>query len=525
MLQPTDILQSRYRLLQQLGQNAGRQTWLAADLSAANLSVIVKLLAFSDQVNWNVLKLFEREAGVLRQLDHPRIPKYRDFFSIDDRTLWFGLVQNYIAGASLKAALDSRERFAIEKIYQIARELLDILIYLHDLNPPVLHRDIKPSNLIWGEDQQVYLVDFGAVQEQPSVPGQSFTVVGSYGYTPIEQFGGRAVPASDLYALGATLIHLLTGVCPADLPQQNLKLQWRDRVTCSQAFALWLDQLLNPDFNRRFQTARDAQMVLKTIVEAERQPRKRYDLSRINHLDTNMSLSRVERLLLPPRNERFGSIKDMLEALEREEVQVREQSDSAAIQPRNLPFPFKASTQTPSDTVEIQPRAAVYQIQKLPGTHIQVEKTPYALTIYDVPVAMSGRGCLVLSLNIACLFTILLVVVPATSVNGHFALILLLAGMTGLWWLNRRITRSSMKIMRFEGNQLTIQHLNQPDSPVIAINTTHVRIALEKFDSYEGSDFYILNIQTSTGNFGINMGYNWAQARWLEREINNWLSR
>lgn len=74
-----------------------------------------------------------------------------------------------------------------------------------------MHRDIKPSNLIWGEDQHVYLVDFGAVQAQAAVTGVTFTVVGTSGYAPLEQFWGRAVAASDLYALGATLIHLLTG--------------------------------------------------------------------------------------------------------------------------------------------------------------------------------------------------------------------------------------------------------------------------------------------------------------------------
>ena len=71
----------------------------------------------------------------------------------------------------------------------------------------MLHRDIKPSNLILGEDEQVYLVDFGAVQDKVAPSCTTFTVVGTYGYTPMEQFGGRAVPASDLYALGATLIH------------------------------------------------------------------------------------------------------------------------------------------------------------------------------------------------------------------------------------------------------------------------------------------------------------------------------
>jgi serine/threonine protein kinase len=174
--------------------------------------------------------LFEREAQVLKQLNHPRIPQYRDYFAIDDRMLWFGLVQDYIPGTSLKDLLSQGKRFSQEQVRQIAVEVLQILIYLHELNPPVLHRDIKPSNLILGDDGQVYLVDFGAVQDRAAKEGATFTVVGTYGYAPMEQFGGRTVPASDLYALGTTLIHLLTGIAPADLPQDDLRIQFSDKV-------------------------------------------------------------------------------------------------------------------------------------------------------------------------------------------------------------------------------------------------------------------------------------------------------
>ena len=97
------------------------------------------------------------------------------------------------------------------------------MLYLHQLKPQILHRDIKPSNIILGENKQVYLIYFGSVQDKSVVEGASFTVVGTYGYTPIVQFGGRTIPASDLYALGATLIHLLTGVPPANLPQKNYR--------------------------------------------------------------------------------------------------------------------------------------------------------------------------------------------------------------------------------------------------------------------------------------------------------------
>lgn len=265
MLQAEQVLQGRYQLGQKLGQNANRQTWRALDLATQpHQLVIVKLLAFGCEVQWDEIKLFEREAQVLKQLNHPQIPKYRDDFCIDERSRYFGLVQEYIPGSSLKELLNQGKRFTEQQVRQIAVDVLNILVYLHELNPPVLHRDIKPSNLIWGENERIYLIDFGAVQDKVAKEGATFTVVGTYGYTPLEQFGGRAVPASDLYALGATLIHLLTDTVPADLPQQNLQIQFADRLSSSPQMVCWLQQLSEPAWERRFSTARLALVALES---------------------------------------------------------------------------------------------------------------------------------------------------------------------------------------------------------------------------------------------------------------------
>jgi serine/threonine protein kinase len=166
MPQSQEILKERYQLQSQLGLNSGRQTWLAHDLDANHELVVVKLLTFGGDVQWEDLKLFEREAQILKQLNHPRIPKYRDYFAIDDRSLWFGLVQEHIQGKSLKDLLVQGQKFSEKQVKDIVTDTLEILIYLHGLNPPVLHRDIKPSNLIWSDRQEVYLVDFGAVQDK-----------------------------------------------------------------------------------------------------------------------------------------------------------------------------------------------------------------------------------------------------------------------------------------------------------------------------------------------------------------------
>jgi serine/threonine protein kinase len=271
MLEAGQILQQRYQLQRKLGQNAGRQTWLAEDLATqpARLA-IVKLLAFGDRLQWEDLKLFEREANVLKQLNHPRIPKYCDYFSIDDRILWFALVQEFIPGSSLKELINQGQKFSEQQVRKYATEVLEILDYLHSLLPPVLHRDIKPSNLILGEDNQIYVVDFGAVQNKASSQGGTFTVVGTYGYTPVEQFGGRAVPASDLYALGASLIHLVTGVAPADLPQRNMRIQFSDRTNLSPQLVRWLETMTHPDVEQRFHSAAQALEALNSCLVTSR---------------------------------------------------------------------------------------------------------------------------------------------------------------------------------------------------------------------------------------------------------------
>lgn len=284
-MQAGTILQGRYQLQQLLGHqtrypNSARQTWLALDhlaldqaphpipdqASPATLAtppqVVIKLLAFHPQLQWEQWKLFEREAQLLQQLHHPRVPRCQAQFSLaaEAGVTWCGFVQDYIPGSSLQQLLAQGYRFSETEVRQIATEVLEILVELHALCPPVLHRDLKPSNLILTPAQQIYMVDFGAGQNQAIASGGSFTVVGTYGYTPMEQFGGRAVPASDLYALGATLVHLLTGIDPADLPQRHLQLQWHVHApsNLSSTFTQWIDTLIAPAVEQRFASAAQA---------------------------------------------------------------------------------------------------------------------------------------------------------------------------------------------------------------------------------------------------------------------------
>lgn len=277
MINPQVLLSDRYQLSEKLSEFSNRQTWRATDLQAEHeiyRQVIIKILIFSPQINWDQLKLFEREASVLKNINHPKLPIYLDsFYRESSSDLQFPslfLVQESICGSSLKAVLDKQQVCSQEEVKQYAKELLEILIFLHELSPPILHRDIKPSNVILGEDKKIYLVDFGAVQDKAKAEGATFTVVGSSGYTPPEQLWGKAIPASDLYALGATLIHLLTGKSPAELPQRKMRIHFQDQVHVSEdPFTLWVERLVNPAPERRFSTAREA---LKALQESKNLP-------------------------------------------------------------------------------------------------------------------------------------------------------------------------------------------------------------------------------------------------------------
>lgn len=258
MLHCGQILQRRYQLQEKLRDSLVKQTWLAVDVATQPATpVIIKVLTFTETTQWEEIKLFERQAQVLKQLNHPQIPQYRDEFKLEAQPCAYVLVQEYILGKSLAQL---QQRWSESQIRQIATQVLHILAYLHELHPPVIHRDIKPSNLIWGDDEKVYLVDFGAVQHRVGLE-TTFTIVGTYGYTPLEQFGGKAVAASDLYALGATLIRLLTGTTPTDLLQHIAELE-----DCSPSLLMWLQKMTEPALEKRFACASQALAALESGI-------------------------------------------------------------------------------------------------------------------------------------------------------------------------------------------------------------------------------------------------------------------
>jgi serine/threonine protein kinase len=263
---PGESFGDRYQIEQQLGKRAGRHTLLARDLQTQTL-VVIKRLSFGEDFVWEDLKLFERETATLKNLSHASIPRYLDYFDLDlPSGKGFALVQTYIPAKSLDEHVKAGRTFSEAEMVELATALLEILRYLHERSPSVIHRDIKPSNILLGDRTgnsvgPVYLVDFGSVQAAPA--GGTITVVGTYGYMPPEQFGDRAVPASDLYSLGATLIYLATGRHPADLPHLDMRLHFEDAAHLSAGLEQWLQQMIQPSLNQRLSSAKKALSALQ----------------------------------------------------------------------------------------------------------------------------------------------------------------------------------------------------------------------------------------------------------------------
>lgn len=257
-------IDDRYEIIRQLGQGAFARTLLAQDLRL-NRPVAIKVLHARSGDGLKSYELFEREAAVLRELRHPAVPAVHAFF----RAPWNGadsaafLVMEYIEGTSFAEVIADRRHLDPDQVLHLLLEMLGVLDYLHSRMPPVLHRDIKPSNLIVRPDGSPALVDFGAVRNVFRPPDESgSTVVGTYGYMPYEQYMGQASPASDLFALGATFLHLVTGRAPPDFMGPAGRLEVPPQLPCGEPLRSVLARLLAPAPADRYQSAREARAAL-----------------------------------------------------------------------------------------------------------------------------------------------------------------------------------------------------------------------------------------------------------------------
>ncbi len=223
-LQNDTILRERYRLTNIVGQGGMGSIYRAEDLRLPGRLCAIKEVqpdpSLSPEMQAQEQAQFLQEASILAQLDHPNLPKVSDYFSENGREY---LVMDYVPGQDLKQLLDENEGpLDEETVLAWAEQIIEALAYLHRQDPPVLHRDIKPANIKFTPDQRIKLVDFGLVKLMAPDDLRTITVVQGRGtalYTPLEQYGGdsgHTDARTDIYALGATLYHLMSDYPPPD---------------------------------------------------------------------------------------------------------------------------------------------------------------------------------------------------------------------------------------------------------------------------------------------------------------------
>lgn len=259
------VVLRHYRPIRVIGSGGFGKTYLAEDVEKFNELCVIKQFAPQIQGTGALQKateLFEQEARRLQQLgEHPQIPTLLAYFEQEQRLY---LVQQFIDGENLLDELQQQGTFNEQKIRELLLELLNILTIVHQQK--VIHRDIKPQNILRRKSlatkENIILIDFGASKQlSETVITQQGTTIGSFGYAPLEQMqDGQVYPASDLYSLGATCFHLLTGVAPWELWKQQgygWVANWRQhsQQSVSPQLAMILDKLLQPNYEERYQSA------------------------------------------------------------------------------------------------------------------------------------------------------------------------------------------------------------------------------------------------------------------------------
>ena len=255
-------LPDRFEFVSALGQGSFGHTLLARERAGGRL-VAIKVLDARTIADWKEADRFEREAAVLRSLRHQGIPEVYDLIRDEQSPATAYLVMEFVDGVSLRQMIDEKRLFDSAALLALFLELLSILEYLHARVPPVLHRDVKPANIIVRPNGLPVLVDFGSVRREVLGPDEfGSTIAGTYGYMPFEQYMGQASPASDLYALGATFLHLLTGRPPRDFMTPSGSIEVPEMSGGDARLRSVIARLMRASPAERFQSAREVRDAL-----------------------------------------------------------------------------------------------------------------------------------------------------------------------------------------------------------------------------------------------------------------------
>ncbi|NSW90486.1 MAG: serine/threonine protein kinase [Firmicutes bacterium] len=206
------LLGGRYRLVKILGKGGMSTVYLAENVNLGTFWAVKKI-----EKNTDIAKGLKVESGILKKLNHPALPRIIDIIE-DDENIY--IIQDFIEGIPLDKELEKVGKFTEKKVIEWAKQICDVLIYLHSFKPnPIIYRDMKPSNIIltpWGD---IKLVDFGIAREYKEGRKNDTVYIGTRGYAAPEQYGsGQSNVTTDIYSFGVTLYHLLTGKGPGQFP-------------------------------------------------------------------------------------------------------------------------------------------------------------------------------------------------------------------------------------------------------------------------------------------------------------------
>jgi serine/threonine protein kinase len=297
LLPANHLLKQRYRVLMKIGRGGFGAVYKAADLQFGNRMVAIKEMSQENLTPQELVEAthtFKHEAMLLANLKHPHLPRIHDQFTEAGR--WY-LVMDYIDGETLEDYMLKvvGGKLSVDKVLSVGVQVCTVLEYLHNLNPPVIFRDLKPANIMLNAQGHIYLIDFGIARIFK--PGQSkdTAALGSAGYAAPEQYGkAQTTPRADIYALGATLHELLTGINPADSPFNFAPLSLPKHPAHRELEQL-ISYMIEVDINKRPSSVTQVRQILENIAAFKASmPTSHYQA--ISQVNSGYQLSRNQPL-------------------------------------------------------------------------------------------------------------------------------------------------------------------------------------------------------------------------------------
>ena len=307
-----ELLLQRYRIVRKLGQGAQAQVYEAERLTDGQ-KVAIKALRIDSISAWKEYELFQREANVLKSLQMDGVASFVEAIEcLDEDKPRAYIVQEFIEGRSLAQMMASGFRLDLRQIFQLTIDLVELLEKLHHHDPQIIHRDIKPSNIMLKPAENgryiPYLIDFGAVAN-PQVQSGGSTVAGTYGYMPPEQLMGRPTPASDIYALAATLVYLISGTEPGEMQISDFRLIIEPHLEAvPRAVSETLRLMLDPNPQTRLCDYRKIQDIFRAFLNNDFMG----TISNVNFSVNDAQMEQVHELCQPGNLDIWAALPDAI---------------------------------------------------------------------------------------------------------------------------------------------------------------------------------------------------------------------